>query len=220
MDHEIFTWLSSEQDYPAGLILYDRYCKNSNLGRILRIGGATGKNRLTLIYELGKVVKHLLISETSLLSEKHPHDQESSKEDHELPSEISGIEKLRRDQKMLYKMLDNLHAILPYREIHERKEIAFQILDFDDHLREITERITHYEKHGVVPPEPDAVQRKAASEFSDAELLQRQNNLRTYVARYTRLLEDSKTLKSTANYRDKLEKYRLELNEVTERLHR
>jgi len=220
MDHEINSWLNSDQDYPSGLFLYDRYCKNSNLGRILRIGGATGKNRLTLIYELGKVFKQFLISDGSLFSENLPHDQERIKEDHELPSEISGIEKLRRDQKMLYKMLDNLHAILPYRGIHERKEIAFQILDFDDHLREITERITHFEKHGVIPQEPTAILRQKVSDFTDAELLQRQNNLRTYVTKYTRLLKDSKTLKSTANYREKLDKYQLELTEVTERLHR
>jgi len=56
MDQEILTWLNSEQDYSSGLLIYDRYCKNSNLGRIMRIGGATGKNRLTLAYELDKVI--------------------------------------------------------------------------------------------------------------------------------------------------------------------
>jgi hypothetical protein len=218
MDHEIFTWLNSDQDYLSGLLLYDQYCKNTNLGRILRVGGATGKNRLTLIYELGKIVKHLMASDKNLPSEKLPQDPAGSKKDQEFPTEIFGIEKLRRDQKMLYKMLDNLHAILPYREIHERKEIALQILDFDDHLKEITERILHFEKHGVIPPEPTSVVQKKVSDLTAAELLQRQNNLRTYVTKYTRLLEDSKTLKSTSNYRDKLEKYQLELNEVTKRL--
>jgi hypothetical protein len=218
MDHEIFTWLSSDQDYPSGLVLYDRYCKNTNLGRILRIGGATGKNRLTLIYELGKVAKHLMSSDKDLPSKKFPQDQTGSKKDQEFPPEISGIEKLRRDKKILYKMLDNLHAILPYREIHERREIALQILEFDDHLKEITDRIMHFEKHGVIPPEPVSVMRKKVSDLTAAELLQRQNNLRTYITKYTRLLEDSKTLKSTSNYRDKLDKYQLELNEVTKRL--
>ena len=220
MDHEIFTWLNSDQDYPSGLLLYDRYGKNTNLGRILRIGGATGKNRLTLIYELGKITRHLLVHDNSPTPEKPHPDQESLGKVQETPSEISGIEKLRQDQKMLYKMLDNLHAILPYRELNERKEIALQILDYDDHLKEITERICHYEKHGVIPPELTVVLKTKISELSDAELLQRQNNLRTYVAKYTRLLEDSKTLKSTLNYREKLDKYQLELTGVTERLQR
>jgi hypothetical protein len=58
MDHEIFSWLGSQQDYPSGLLLYDQHCKNSNLGRIVLFGRSTGKNQLTLAYELSKAISH------------------------------------------------------------------------------------------------------------------------------------------------------------------
>ena len=121
---------------------------------------------------------------------------------------------------MCYKMLDNLHAILPYREIQERKEIAFQILELDDWLIEITGRIVHYEKHGVIPPAPVNAEPKKVSEFSDSELIQRQNNVRTYITRYKRLTEDPKELKSLSRNRKTLEKYQQELDEITERLNK
>jgi len=121
---------------------------------------------------------------------------------------------------MCYKMLDNLHAILPYREIQERKDIAFQILELDDRLMEITGRIAHYEKHGVLPPAPATDEPKKVSDLSDAELIQRQNNVRTYITRYKRLAEDPKELKSLARNRKTLEKYQQELDEITERLNK
>ena len=111
MDHEIFSWLNSDQDYPSGLLLYDQYYKNSKLGRILRIGGATGKNRLTLIYELGKIAKHVAVSVDTPAMKKPQEKQEISKAIPQVPHQTTSIENLRSEQKMCYKMLDNLHAI-------------------------------------------------------------------------------------------------------------
>jgi len=220
MDHEIIVWLNSDQDYISGLLLHEKYARNPNLGRILRVGGATGKNRLTLIYELGKIAKHVAVSVATPAIEKPQEKQEISNAIPQVPHQTTGIENLRSEQKMCYKMLDNLHAILPYREIQERKDIAFQILELDDRLMEITSRIVHYEKHGVIPPAPVIDEPKKVSEFSDAELIQRQNNVRTYITRYKRLTEDPKELKSLSRNRKTLEKYQLELDEITERLNK
>ena len=209
MDHEIIVWLNSDQDYISGLLLHEKYARNPNLGRILRVGGATGKNRLTLIYELGKIAKHVAVSVATPAIEKPQEKQEISNAIPQVPHQTTGIENLRSEQKMCYKMLDNLHAILPYREIQERKDIAFQILELDDRLMEITSRIVHYEKHGVIPPAPVIDEPKKVSEFSDAELIQRQNNVRTYITRYKRLTEDPKELKSLSRNRKTLEKYQL-----------
>ena len=121
---------------------------------------------------------------------------------------------------MCYKMLDNLHAVLPYREILERKEIAFRILDIDDKLKEITERIAHFENHGVVPPTPVNDEPKKVSEMGEAELIIRQNNVRTYIARYKRLVADSKKLKTLPRNQELLDKFQLELDEITERLNK
>ena len=220
MDHEIVVWLNSDQDYTSGLILHEKYARNPNLGRILRVGGATGKNRLTLIYELGKIAKHVAVSIDTPAMKKPQEKQENKKSEQPASLEVPTIEKLRSEQKMCYKMLDNLHAILPYREIQERKDIAFQILELDDRLMEITERIAHYEKHGVLPLAPVIDEPKKVSELSDAELILRQNNVRTYITRYKRLADDPKELKSLSRNRKTLEKYQQELDEITERLNK
>ena len=63
MDHEILLWINADQEYLTGLALFDRYGHSPKMGRMLRIGGATGKNRLTLSYELGKIAKHIAVSD-------------------------------------------------------------------------------------------------------------------------------------------------------------
>ena len=216
MYHEISSWLNSQRDYPSGLQLFDRYGKNFNLARILRVGGATGKNRLTLAYELGKLAGHHPEVKQEPAIAAGPED---SLENETLPG-ITRIGDLRSEQKMLYKMLDNLHAVLEFRPVQERKKIAFQILDLDDKLKELKERIAHYEKHGVIPDLPVTDDKKKISEFSDVELMQWQNNFRTYVARYKRLLAGSKTPKSLSRNQQLLLQYQQQLDEITKRLQR
>ena len=212
MDHEILFWMKADQDYMAGLALFERYTHNTKIGRMLRIGGATLKNRLTLSYELSKIAKHLAAFENASVLVKPSVKLETPKEEQQLPPEVTTIDKLRSEQKMCYKMLDNLHAVLPYREIQERKEIAFRILDIDDQLKEITERITHYETNGVIPPAPVNDEPKKVSEMGEAELIIRQNNVRTYIARYKRLVADSKKLKTLPRNQELLDKFQLELD--------
>jgi len=199
-------------------LLYDRYGRNPNLGRILRVGGATGKNRLTLLYELGKIAKHLAVCDNTPALEKPQEKQEIPKEEKPVLSEVTSIDKLRSEQKMIYKMLDNLHAILPYRETQERKTIAFQILDLDDRLKEVTIRIDHFEKHGVIPPEPVKAAPKTVTDLNAAELIQRQMTVRTYITRYKRLVADSKSLKTLSRNRELLEKFKLENDDINKRL--
>jgi hypothetical protein len=151
---------------------------------------------------------------------KPPIKLETPKPEQPTPPEVTTIERLRSEQKMCYKMLDNLHAVLPYREIQERKEIALRILDIDDQLKEISERIAHYETNGVIPPAPVNDEPKKVSEMSEAELIIRQNNVRTYIARYKRLVADVKKLKTLPRNQELLDKFQLELDEITERLNK
>lgn len=216
MDHEIFSWLNSDQDYPSGLLLYDLYYKNSKLGRILRIGGATGKNRLTLAYELGKVIGPM-ISSHSVKANEHQAPMEE-KPLVKIPA--IQIEGLRQRQKMTYKMLDNLHAVLEYRQVQERKEIAFQILDLDDQLKELAGQIAHYEKHGVIPVNQTPESKKKVSDLNEVELIQCQHNLRTYVARYKRLVAGAKTPDTLSRNQQLLYQYQDELAEIDKRLQR
>ena len=218
MDHEILLWIKSDHDYQSGLLLFDRYIHSPKMGRMLRIGGATGKNRSTLLYELGKIAKHVAVSDKTPALVKPPVKQEIPKEENPEPIEIISIDTLRSEQKMIYKMLDNLHAILPYREIQERKDIAFQILDLDDNLKEVTIRIEHFNNHGVIPPKAVKVVQKTISDLNAAALVKRQFTVRTYVTRYKRLVSDSKSLKTLSKNRELLDKFQLELNDINRRL--
>ena len=218
MDHEITVWLNSDQDYTSGLLLQEKYARNPNLSRILRVGGATGKNRLTLIYELGKIAKHVAVSIDTPAMKKPQEKQEISKAIPQVPHQITGIENLRSEQKMCYKMLDNFHAILPYREIQERKDIAFQILELDDRLKEITIRIEHFDKHGVIPAQPVKDEPKNLSDLNTAELIKRQMTVRTYITRYKTKLEKSKSLKKRSRYQELLDKYQLEMDDINKRM--
>lgn len=216
MDHEIFAWLNSQQDYPSGLLLYDRYCQNRNLGRILRLGGATGKNRLTLAYELGKIMSQQIpIAATPAKSGNH-HQIQVKEEPVRIPAIL--IEDIRKEQKMIYKMLDNLHAVLPFREKNERVRIAFEILDLDDRLKEIADRIDHYEKTGLILPEPENKSEISIDEKDSAALIKRQYSVRTYLTRYKKLLEESTSLKDRDRYQKKLDEYIREMESINKKL--
>jgi hypothetical protein len=216
MDHEIFTWLSSDQDYLSGLLLYDKYCQRSKLGRILRIGGATGKNRLTLAYELGKIINQQVPIGTNPDEQGDKTQIQGIENPVQIPAIL--IEDIRKEQKMIYKMLDNLHAILPFREKAERARIAFEILDLDDRLKEIAVRIDHYEKTGMILPEPDMKPEKGLSEKDSAALIKRQYSVRTYLTRYKKLLEESTSLKDRDRYQKKLDEYLWEMDEINKKL--
>ena len=215
MDHEILTWLNSEQDYPSGLLLYDRYRKNQNLGRILRVGGATGKNRLTLAYELGKTINHLGPNHSP---EKAPEKQLAVKENPNAKIPAVLIEDIRKEQKMIYKMLDSHHACLPFRDKEERKKIAFEILDLDDRLREIYSRIEQYEKTGILLPKPGIIEKDNISGKDAGELIKRQYSVRTYLTRYKKLLEESVSLNDRDRYQKKLDEYQEEIEEINKKL--
>lgn len=211
-------WVNSDQDYFTGVQIYDRYGRNPNLARILRRGGATVKNRLTLSYELGKIAKQIAVSDNTPALVKPQVKQEIQKSEQSSPIEVSTIEKLRSEQKMCYKMLDNLHAILPYKEKPERMNIAFQILELDDRLKEITIRIEHFDKHGVIPVQPVKDEPKTLSDLNTAELIKRQMTVRTYITRYKIKLEKSKSLKKRTRYQELLDKYQLEMDDINKKL--
>ncbi len=124
--------MKADLDYLAGLVLFEWYKHNPKISRMLRIGGATVKNRLTLSYELSRIAKHLAASEKLTALVKPPVTPDIQKPEQPLHPEVIAIDRLRSEQKMCYQMLHNLHAVLLYREIQERKEIALRILDIDD----------------------------------------------------------------------------------------
>jgi len=175
---------------------------------------------MTLSYELGKFAKNLRVPIIQSDNSQSENPQEISKPEDPKQTDSINIDQLRQEQKMIYKMLDNLHAILAYREIQERKKIAFQILDLDDRLKEVTLRIDHFEKTGVMLPVPSKEEPRSVADLDKAELIQRQMTVRTYITRYKRLVSDSKTLKSLTRNQELLEKFQLELEDITKRLNK
>ena len=61
------------------------------MGRMLRIGGATIKNRSTLLYELGKIVKYKAVSDKTPALVKPLVKQDIPKEENPEPIVLSGF---------------------------------------------------------------------------------------------------------------------------------
>ena len=238
MDHEIHVWLNSEQDYSHGLSLYNKHGRSRSLSRKLTIGGVSQRNRQTLAYELGKLVKITAIAPTvaTMPNTETAQDKSTVQEittaqntaiapntptaPSAMVSQAQQLADLGKEQKMIYKMLDNLHSILPYQQVDKRKEIAFQILSLDDRLKEITVSLDHYQKHGILPLVAEKEDVRNVSELSEAELIKRLANVRTYIARYKRLAADSINLKDISRNRDLEQKYQLEQDDIIKRLNK
>jgi len=186
------------------------------LGRILRIGGVTGKNRLTLAYELGKIHSQQVPLAGTPSKSKDNNQIQVKEESVQIPEIL--IEDIRKEQKMIFKMLDNLHAVLPCREKNERARIAFEILDLDDRLKEIADRIEHYEKTGLILPKPEKKSDKKLTEKDSSALIRRQYSVRTYLTRYKKLLEESTSLKDRDRYQKKLDEYIREMESINKKL--
>ena len=138
--------------------------------------------------------------------------------DNEVRTPANLIEDIRKERKMIYKMLDALHASLPFRDKDERRRIALEILDLDDRLREIMNRINHYEETGIILPVPGKDGKIKHCGKDKSELITRMYTLRTYVTKYKNLLGESKSLEDRDHYQEKLDEYQQELDEVNKRI--
>ena len=54
---EITQWLTGDQDFETGRILYDKYGKSPSQKRIYAVSGASKKNLSSLVYELQKLIR-------------------------------------------------------------------------------------------------------------------------------------------------------------------
>lgn len=170
---------------------------------------------MTLAYELGKVISH---QDSHHSREKVPEKPVAVQENPTVRIPAILIEEIRKEQKMIYKVLDNLHACLPFRDKEERRKIAFEILDLDDRLREIYTRIEHYERTGVLLPKPEIIVKNNISGKDAGELIKRQYSVRTYLTRYKKLLEESVSLNDRDRYQKKLDNYQQEIDEINKLL--
>jgi uncharacterized small protein (DUF1192 family) len=229
MNQQINAWLNSERNYQQGVALYERYGSSATQKRLLRKGGETKKNLDILVYELGKlnastviiqpvrpIAKPLVVKEkkppailprTNIPEGKRPNTPEADQ------VKQMAIDKL--------KVQSNLQSTLHLLDTKEkRQDAADQIISLDKEIRDLYERLDHFNKHGVLPPEKKTPELpvKDVSTMSVDELYRRRGTLQTYISRYKIKAGKAATEKAQKKNIDLLDRYSKELDAINKRL--
>ena len=221
MSNEISTYLEGSGDYDTGVALYERFGQSTSLKRILRMGGDTPGNIETLRYELSKITSVSVqpISPAPVKKVIQPPPLVQKVEVTARRENTPQADACRQEIISRLKVRDHLHASLSVDPSKEsRCKSALQILDLSDQIQQGYDRLEHFNLHGILPPVKQKTPKLKPSDLSSLELFQRQKTLRTYVSRYERLVKSAKTLKTIAKNQELLDKYKLELNDVNEKL--
>jgi len=230
MFEEINAWLNGGKEYNAGVTLYEKFGASASQKRILRLGGPTKKNVDIVEYELRRIIKGqrpcpvrpVIWKNNTPAPVKNiipvtarPKPQDAGQKTSRRPNTVE-VDKLNERKITLLKIRDNLHATLAMVGMETRRGNAFEILRISDEIDEIYTRLDHYEKHGALPVIFEKPVQKAITEMDKSTLFKRQMTLRTYVSRYERLILQTKKLETLEKKREKLNKYKLELQNVEE----
>ena len=231
MFEEINSWLNSDREFFSGLALYDRYGLSFNQKRLLRMSGPSRKNNEILLYELSKLVKGVKPSKPAaipkakaIIEKKKPESSQSQPQKRESwqpsgQSKEQSPEKVKSEIIDKMKIRDNLHATLEFLPTDEkRNEAAHRILDLSDEISEGYEQLDYFNKFGHFQGIIQEPAKKMVHEMDLGELMQRQHTLRTYVTRYTKRLKEAKTAQKAAENQNKLDQYKVELEDVERRL--
>lgn len=226
MNQEIVAWLESGRDYKEGVKLYDRFGSSPTQKRIFRVGGESKRNVSILAFELGKLAKKSVkVVQPKTVEQKKrqvvsviiPKVEQVGRRPN-----TPEVDKLRKRVVDMLKVRGNMHAMLEFLPTDdERKESAFNILKMDGEVQEIYDRLAHYDKHGVLPPEKTVKQVpvKDIDAMDTESLIKLQYTLKTYVSRYRKKLERCKPGDASKN-QSYLDRYTSELEEVSKRLKR
>jgi hypothetical protein len=231
MNERINAWFNSGMDYQIGLAIYEEFGTSFSLKRILRVGGFSKKNLETLKYELRRLNKTTnLISKTippatpqkvqipmeEIKTVKKPVKTENS-DKKEMTPETANLKKYVIG---LLKERDYLHANLEFMDLKKRKEAAQRILKLSDDIASIYDRLDHFDKHGILPPEKSKPAKKGIDEMDTQDLMRRQMALRTYLTKYRKKLNTIKDGIKRLKYQDMVDKYQLELDDIARKLSR
>jgi hypothetical protein len=227
MIDEINTWLNSGQDFMTGVAIYAKYGTSPNQKRMFINGGEDRRNRELLLYELKKLIKDAAPIKKVVINTVIPLKSENKPVvSFEPKLEITGSRQLTSEANNLksdiiskLKERDRLHATLEFIPKEEdRKEAAFQILDLSDEIGKMYDRLNHFEKHGILPPEKKEEKINKERKTDIGSLLIRRGTLRTYISKYERRTNEAKNPEKHASNQEILDKYKLELLEVDEML--
>ncbi len=213
--NEIEQWLNNQEDYNAGVALYNKYGNSPSLKRVLTINGNTKRNRETLVYELGKikgnikperninqvkqyVTKTVMVTATSI-----------DKNSEEIKSIIETKNRLFKQYVAYYHQLEHLND-------EERKKAALQILDIMDEVQRLWSIIDYFNQHGNLPPvKVNPSKENKVKEMDKAQLLTyRNNSLRPSISQLKKKLKQVKQPAKVAELQDQLDKKELLLREV------
>jgi vacuolar-type H+-ATPase subunit I/STV1 len=208
MVHEIKQWLASDQDFTAGVELYNRYGKSAVLRRMFANGSSSfvREKLLQSLQELAPVEvvdpkpaaapkpRKAAVKKISQPEEKpvaNPADQEK-------------FEQLMQQRQSLLDERTLIHARLNQTpEGNPLLEASLRILELVPIIKKLNYTRKYYLEHGCLPAEKPA---KAEVDESDmASLVQHRNNLRTKRSR----------LKDKPEKAEELEKLESEIERLT-----
>lgn len=225
MIEEINSWLNSGCDYMTGAAIYERFGCSGSQKRLFWMGGPTPRNVECLKYELSKMLSDAVPVKSNMPIHRPPVEVKIVVKTPGPAPVITGrrsntpeVDELSSHVISLMKVRDQLHATLEYVPDKQRGKDAKMILDISDEITEIYERLDHFNKHGVLPGKVTKVVRKQVSEMDTPELMKLQQNLRTYVSRYKKLMDNAKTSQKKSEHERRLNTFQLELDEVDRKL--
>ncbi len=231
MYEEINSWLNSSKEYFQGCALYNRYGHSVSLKRLLNKGGATSRNKSALEYELRKLIRNIKPPSAgtsgSVKITAHKKAGNLSKKQHSNPNVTPGhqqssrrqntpeVDELNSTVQMMQKHRASLQSTLELLPTDaDRCTAAHTILDLSDKIDKAYERLSHYDKHGILPLEKTNAEKPELDQSDVGKLYQRMTTLRTYVSRYEGLVKKSKKPETLVKNQDKLNKYKIELKKI------
>jgi vacuolar-type H+-ATPase catalytic subunit A/Vma1 len=182
-----------------------------------------------LVYELGKLSKTEVkvpakpsAPPMQPVRQKPPPPPPVLKADpHQRRPNTPEAEELRSKLIGMLKVQSNLQSTLELlKSDKERKAASETILDLDKQIHDIYLILEHYDKHGVLPAKKTKGEQtvKDITSMSADELIKYQYTLKTYLSRYKSKIEKSKTDDERKRNQAYLDKYKRELETVTEKL--
>jgi hypothetical protein len=210
MLNEIHSWLNTTKDFDKGLDILARIGKDTFVISMLKKHGNTAPNKIILEKKLREHLQllHGLNPELEVKQDFVSYDF------YQLPENLQKKHVLK---SKLYKEAGQLHSKLATAGSDaERAAMAKQIIENMKANQAIFEEIDYFLKYGV-EAEIVSLVKEDVNEIAPSDLVQKRNNLRTYISSYTKKLNAASKEKRPA-IEQKLNFYKSQLNEIEERL--
>jgi hypothetical protein len=189
-------WLNGARNYNIGATLYRLYGKDEELKKHFALGETPARKAKLL-----DTIKQLC-GITTAPTNTPPTRQHISTQTIPGKNDTAAVVELKGQARPLLKQRDALHAkLLMYATDEERGAAALKILDLDDEIDAIYDKVRYIEQHGKLPPPV-----MAFDPITDEKKWEpRYQTLGRYVTRYTdKLKKDPKNIKYKT-LRDKYE---------------